>query len=112
MDMDIRERGNVCTIRLKGRLVREAVSEFEAAFQSALAGGCIFLILDLESSTYIDSCGIGSLVNALKSATKVGGGVKLLKLSSFASKTLKMCGLLGLFGVYQSEEEALTACGV
>jgi anti-anti-sigma factor len=109
--MDIRERGNICTIRLKGRLVREAVDQFEGVFQSALANGCIFLILDLEGSSFIDSSGIGSIVNALRTSTKLGGSVKLLKLSSFAAKTLKMCGLLGVFGVYQSEEEAISACG-
>jgi hypothetical protein len=32
------------------------------------------------------------------------------KLSSFAKKTFKMCGILGLFGVYQSEAEAISAC--
>jgi anti-anti-sigma factor len=109
--MDIRERGNICTIKLKGRLVREAVQQFDGACQSALANGCNFLILDLEDSVYIDSSGIGSIVNALKSSNKLGGSVKLLKLSSFAEKTLKMCGLLGVFGVYQSEEEAISACG-
>ena len=111
MDMDIRERGNTCTIKLKGRLVREAVGEFEGACQSALANGCVFLILDLEDSPQIDSSGIGSIVNALKMSTKLGGGVKLLNLSPFAEKALKMCGLLGLFGVYQTEEGAISACG-
>jgi anti-anti-sigma factor len=110
--MDIQERGSICTIKLKGRLVREAVDQFEAACQSALANGCIFLILDLEASSFIDSSGIGSIVKALKTSNKLGGSVKLLKVSSFAEKTLKMCGLLGVFGVYQSEEEAISACGV
>jgi anti-sigma B factor antagonist len=109
--MDIRERGNICTIKLKGRLVREAVDQFAIACQSELANGFIFLILDLEDSSYIDSSGIGAIVNALKSSNKLGGSVKLLKLSAFATKILKMCGLLGVFSVYQSEEEAITACG-
>jgi anti-sigma B factor antagonist len=109
--MDVRERGNICTIKLKGRLVREAVEQFEGASKSALANGCIFLILDLEESSYIDSSGIGAIVLALKASTKLGGSVKLMRLSSFASKTLKMCGLLGLFGVYESEQDAIIACG-
>lgn len=112
MDLDVRESGNTCTIRLKGKLVRgEAVDQFEAAFRSAQESGHIFLVLDLEALPYIDSSGIGSIVNALRTSSQLGGSVKLVKLSPFAEKTLKMCGLLGLFGVYQTEAEAISACG-
>ena len=70
MDLDIRESGNICTIKLKGRLVGgEPVSQFENAFQSALATGHIYLVLDLEALPYLDSSGIGSIVNALRTAT-------------------------------------------
>lgn len=110
MDMDVRESGHTCTIRLKGRLVREAVGQFQAAVRSAQENGYRFLILDLEDSSCIDSSGIGAIVSALKTSTKLGGGVQLVKLSSFAEKSFKMCGILGLFGVYQSEAEAISAC--
>ncbi|HEY3705398.1 MAG TPA: STAS domain-containing protein [Terracidiphilus sp.] len=109
--MDVRESGHICTIRLKGRLVREAVDQFEAAVRSAQANGCSFLILDLEASSSIDSCGIGAIVKALKTSTKMGGSVQLVKLSAYAEKMFKMCGILGLFGVYESEAEAISACG-
>lgn len=112
MDLDIRESGNVCTLRLKGRLVSgEAVDRFEAAFQSSLASGHIFLILDLEALPYIDSSGIGAIVNALRTSSKAGGSTKLVNPSSFVAKTLKMVGILPLFGVYGTESEAIAACG-
>jgi anti-anti-sigma regulatory factor len=44
-------------------------------------------------------------------STKLGGSAKLVKPSSFVSKTFKMCGLLGLFGVFDTEAEAVAACG-
>ena len=66
-------------MKLKGRLTSgEAVNQFETAFQQALAGGHIFLVLDLEALPYIDSSGIGSVVNALRQANKLGGSVKLV----------------------------------
>lgn len=112
MDLDIRESGNITAIKLKGRLVRgEPVQQFEAAFQSTQASGHVFLVLDLEDLPYIDSSGIGSVVSALRTSTKLGGSVKLVKPSTFVEKTLKMCGLLGLFGVYETEAEAVSACG-
>ena len=113
MDLDIKESGAVCVLKLKGRLTSgDAVSQFENAFQRALAGGHIFLVLDLEALPYIDSSGIGSVVNALRQANKVGGTVKLVSPAPFVAKTLKMVGILPLFNIYESEVDALAACGV
>ena len=87
------------------------MTQFENAFQSALSTGHIFLILDLEALPYLDSSGIGSVVNSLRMSTKLGGNVKLVNPSPFVSKTFKMVGILTLFGVYQSEEDAVAAFG-
>lgn len=111
MDLDIRESEHACVLKLKGRLVSgEAVSQFESAFQQTLATGHIFLILDLEALPFVDSSGIGSVVNALRQANKVGGTVKLVNPPPFVSKTFKMVGILSLFGVYDTAAEALASC--
>jgi anti-anti-sigma factor len=112
VDLDVRQSGSICTLKLKGRLVSgEPVNQFENAFQSALADGHIFLIFDLEAVPFVDSSGIGSVVNALRLATKLGGNVKLVNPTSFITKTFKMVGILSLFGVYESEDAAVAACG-
>lgn len=111
MDLDVKESGAVCVLKLKGRLVSgEAINQFENAFQQTLASGHNFLIVDLEALPYVDSSGIGSLVNALRQANKAGGTVKLVNPAPFVAKTLKMVGILTLFSVYESEAEALAAC--
>jgi anti-sigma B factor antagonist len=110
MDLDITESGSVCTLKVKGNLVcGEPVNRFEDAFMSALSSGHIFLIFDLEAVPFIDSSGIGSVVNALRTSTKVGGKVKLVKPTNFVSKMLKMVGVLDLFEVFDSEAEAAAA---
>ena len=112
MDLDIRESGDVCVLKLKGRLVGgEAVNRFENAFQQALATGHVFLVVDLEALPFVDSSGIGSVVNALRQANKLGGTVKLVNPSPFVAKTFKMVGILALFGVYESEAVAVASCG-
>lgn len=111
MDLDIRESDYVCVLKLKGRLVSgEAINQFEGAFRQALATGHIFLILDLEALPYVDSSGIGSVVNALRQANKLGGTVKLVNPPPFVAKTFKMVGILSLFSVYDSAAEALASC--
>ena len=111
VDLDIIESGSVCTLKVKGKLVcGEPVTQFQDAFMGALSSGHIFLIIDLEAVAFIDSSGIGSVVNALRTSTKVGGNVKLVKPTNFVSKMLKMVGVLDLFEVFDSEADAAAAC--
>ncbi len=112
MDLDIRQSGNVCTLKLKGAFKGgEPVNQFVEAVQSALASGHVFLVLDLEAMPVVDSSGIGAIVNALKQSKKLGGDTKLVNPSPFAEKTFKMVGILSLFGVYTSEADAVAASG-
>jgi anti-sigma B factor antagonist len=110
MDLDIKETGAVCVLKVKGRLTSgEAVSQFEQAFQRALSSGHSCLVLDLEAVSFVDSSGIGSVVNALRQTNKAGGKLKLVNPSNFVAKTFKMVGILSLFSVHSSEQEAIDA---
>jgi anti-sigma B factor antagonist len=112
LDLDIKQEGKVCTLKVKGHLKSgDPVIQFDTAVQSALSSGHIFLILDLEAMPYLDSSGIGAIVDALRNAKKLGGDVKLVNPSTFASKTFKMVGILNLFSVHSSQADAALACG-
>lgn len=110
MDLDIRESGNTCTIKVKGPFKSfDAVREFESAVESTLATGHTFLVLDMEGMPVIDSSGIGSVVSVLRRARQLGGDAKLVNPSTFALKTFKMVGILNLFEVFATQEEAIAA---
>jgi anti-anti-sigma factor len=112
VDLDIRQSGKVCVLKLKGQFKSgEPVAQFDAAVQSALSSGHIFFILDLEAVPYLDSAAIGAVVNALRQSTKVGGDTRLVSPSPFVSKTFKMVGILSLFATFPSEAEAMAAYG-
>ncbi len=112
MDLDVRQTGNICVLKVKGRLNSgPPVEALSAAIQSALDSGHIQIVLNLEAMPVIDSSGIGTVVNALRLAKKLGGDVKLVNPSPFAEKTFKMVGILNLFTVYATEGEAVTAIG-
>ena len=110
MDLDIKQSGNTCLLKLKGAFKNESVRAFDAALDSALSTGHIYLVLDLEDMPKIDSSGIGAIVNALRRSRQVGGDVKLVNPSDFAIKTFKLVGIWNLFGVFPSEAEAVAAC--
>jgi anti-sigma B factor antagonist len=110
VDLDIKENGSFCTLKLKGKFtLGEPVNQFDCALRNALSNGHINLIFDLEAVPYLDSSAIGALANSLRASSKVGGSVKLVKPASFVLKTLKMVGLIDLFEIFESEEEAAAA---
>ncbi len=111
MDFDIRQTGNICILKVKGRFRSDRVPEFDAAVISAIETGHIYLILDLEDVPMLDSSAIGAVVNTLRLTKQAGGDSKLLNPSPYISKSFKMVGILSLFGVYTSEAEASAACG-
>jgi anti-sigma B factor antagonist len=111
VDLDIRQSGRICFLKLKGALkYGESVKQLDAAVEGALSTGHTQLLLDLSAMPYIDSSGIGAVVDALRQAKKAGGDAKLVNPSPFAEKTFKMVGILSLFKVYDSEAEAVQAC--
>jgi anti-anti-sigma factor len=111
VDLDIRQSGSICFLKLKGPLkYGEGVKQLDKAVEGALTTGHTQLLLDLSSMLYIDSSGIGAIVDALRQAKKIGGDAKLISPSPFAAKTFKMVGILTLFKVYDTEAEAVEAC--
>jgi anti-anti-sigma factor len=111
VDLDIRQSGNICYLKLKGPLkYGEGVKQLDEAVEGALTSGHIHLLLDLSAMPYVDSSGIGAIVDALRQAKKAGGDAKLVSPSPFAVKTFKMVGILSLFKVYDSEAAAMEAC--
>jgi anti-anti-sigma factor len=112
VDIDIKQSGSICSLKVKGPLkAGPSVQDFDHTVTSALQGGHICIVLNLEAMPVLDSSGIGAIVNALRQAKKVGGDVKLVNPSSFAEKTFRMVGILSLFSVYDNEDDAIAACG-
>lgn len=111
MDLDIRQNGLICSLKVKGRFKSDSVREFDAVVNSAIENGQIYVIIDLEDVPLIDSSAIGAVVNTLRLTKQAGGDTKLVNPSTFVNKTFKMVGILSLFGMYVSEAEAAAACG-
>jgi anti-anti-sigma factor len=110
VDLDIRETGNVCVLKVKGALkYGDPVTQFDQAVAAALNSGHIYLVLDLSSMPVIDSCGIGAVVNALRNSKELGGDARLVSPSQFALKTFKMMGILPLFQMFSDETEAIAS---
>ena len=67
------------------------------------------VVVNLSQVRYIDSSGVASLVEGLKAARDLGSRFILVGLSTSAREVLKLSRLLGVFEVYENEQEALTS---
>jgi anti-sigma B factor antagonist len=85
----------------------EPVDELNRTIRDALAEGDSRFVINLAEVPMIDSSGIGLLVRSLASAKQNGGSLKLVQPSNFAVKTLRMVGVLGLFEVFENEDQAV-----
>ena len=108
MDINVRRRSEVQVIQLRGALrLGQGVDTFRQAVDEALNAGDVRLVVDLAEVPMVDSSGIGVLVKSMASAKQRGGSVKLVNPSKFALQTLRLVGVLGLFEVFESEDQAV-----
>ena len=108
MDISVRKRARVQLIQLRGQLRLGApVDELQRTIDEALAEGDTRLAVNLAEVPMIDSSGIGLLVRSLTSTKQRGGSLKLVNPSNFAVKTLKLVGVLNLFEVFETDDQAV-----
>jgi len=66
-------------------------------------------VLDLARAPYVDSCGLGTMVQAYVSAHRAGGSVRLLNVGQRVRQLLTITRLLTVFELYQPEARAIGA---
>ncbi|MGZ4676424.1 MAG: STAS domain-containing protein [Acidimicrobiia bacterium] len=64
--------------------------------------------IDLGGVSFIDSSGLGALVEAQKEARRRGGALRCTNLQGSARKVFEITGLLELFGIPETPPRATT----
>jgi len=109
MHVDVRQRDDVIIVDFEGRLVAGDGGEFAGdVFSQLYTDGYRKILVNLAEVEYIDSMGLGVLVEGYKAAEQIGGSMRLLKPQERVQNTLRLTMLLPLFRVYDDEDEAIT----
>ncbi|MGZ4788667.1 MAG: STAS domain-containing protein [Terriglobales bacterium] len=107
MDLSVLKHSDVQVLRLRGKLtLGQPVDAFRHAFEQAVENGVTHFILNFAEVPIVDSSGIGALVRCHVSLRGRGGSIKLVQPQSYTVKILNIVGLLELFQIYETEEEA------
>jgi anti-sigma B factor antagonist len=92
--------------RLRGSLDLATSPTVRAALSEAMEKGNQDLIVDLSQLEFLDSTGLGVLIGAHRRAAERGGSFRLIISDGPISRLLNITGLIGVFAVYHSVEDA------
>jgi anti-sigma B factor antagonist len=94
---------------LRGPLVKENINSFQNAVRREDAAET--MILDFSEVPYMDSSGLGSLVNAYFTRQKAGRRVALAGVNDRVFKLLQITKLEDQFLIFSTIDEAVAAFG-
>ena len=113
MSLQLSERsiGDVIVVDLSGKITLGDGGDamLKDKVRSLLQQGRKKVVLNLGEVSYIDSAGLGELVQAYATAKKNGGGLKLLNATKRIKDLLAITKLLTVFETYENEAEAVTS---
>jgi len=113
MTMSERMVGRITLLDLDGQLILGASAEgLRDKLRSLLQQGQHQFIVNLAAVPYMDSGGLGELVQAYATVTRQGGALKLLNLTSRLRDLLVITKLATVFDCYDSEDAALASFAV
>ena len=98
-------------LAVKGRLDAYWADHLTNALDEVIRDGVVRLSLDLSGIVYLSSGGITALVVAHRELSRVGGAMRLARLSEAVRSTLEMAGLLDLLVLQPQEPAAVGASG-
>lgn len=113
MEIQVREISNVSIVDIKGKLAEEeANAKLRDTVDSLLTKNKKRILLNLAELEYIDSSGVGELIQSLKAVENLGGALKIVNPNSKTYNTLSISLLLPKFDVSKNEEEAIAKFAV
>lgn len=110
MRMEERFVNNVAVVKVRGDIVpSDPGPDLAERVRSLLERDRLWIVLDLSDVRYVDSGGIGELVESLTAARHQGGAIKLLRVNQRLSDLLVITKLLNVFERFDTEAEAVAS---
>lgn len=110
LEITQREMNGIYLLALKGRLAlgRES-SGLLATIDNLLASGATRIVFNLEQVNYVDSAGLGALIEIHRKTKSKGGGLKLCNLGPNLRQALEIARLLPIFETSPTEAAAIAS---
>jgi anti-sigma B factor antagonist len=110
LEITQRETNGIYLLTLKGRLVLGPEGNgLRTAIDNLLASGATRIVVGLEHVNYVDSAGLGALIEAHRKTKAKGGRLLLANLGPKLRQALELARLLTLFETSESEADAVAS---
>lgn len=110
MKIHTRSLGDGITVlTLEGKLNMVAAPALQKEIHSAVAAGNIRIAVDLTSVHFIDSSGLGALINGLKTARQAGGDLRIASPGEQVKLVLALTNIDRVLKAYDNAELAFSA---
>ncbi len=107
IDIKKERTGGAQVFKLRGSLDVGTSPSVRAALSEAVSEGPHDIVVDLTNVEFLDSTGLGALIGAPRRALEHSGKVRLAVNDGPISRLLNITGLVRVFAVYPSLEDAL-----
>lgn len=102
--------GDVAVITLIGRItLGQGTERLREAIKEVMTRGRTKVLLNFDEVLYMDSTGLGELVDARRRVIAAGGQLKLMKLQQVARNLMQITQLYTVFEIYKDEATALAS---
>jgi anti-sigma B factor antagonist len=100
--------GKVAIIEIKGSLVGDGDTDtFRSAVNDFIEQGNKSLVVNLGKVNYMNSSGIGAIIQAYNNYKKVNGEVKLAGITNNVQNLLVVTKLIDIFDVHETVDDAI-----
>ncbi len=106
---EVVRQGEALIIRAAGELDINSALQFHTRLLEECAASVPHIVIDLGGLTFMDSTGIGTLLEIMRRQTRAGGRLSLVKLTDLIANVFEVTKMNQVFSIYTTEEEALTA---
>ena len=113
MQLEQRIVGQVAVVKVTGDITLNKGGDvlLKDKVQSLIQQGQKDILLDLSGVSYVDSAGLGELVQAYATTKNRGGALKLLSITKRLKDLLVVTKLLTVFDTFDTEADALASFG-
>ena len=111
MQLEQRMAGNVAIISIDGDITLNKGGDvlLKDKVQSLIQQGTKNIVIDLSRVAYVDSAGLGQLVQAYATTKNKGGALKLVNVTKKLKDLLVVTKLLTVFDTFDDEKAAISS---
>jgi anti-sigma B factor antagonist len=111
MELEERTTGDVVIVKVSGEITlkKNRSTMLHDKVRGLVQQGHTRVLIDLAGVSFVDSAGLGELVQANSTARNHGASIKLVSPTSRLRELLDVTQLTAILGVYDDEAQALAS---